>query len=35
METDSWWTVIYAIAPAHNAISIAFALLQNRSLLLA
>ncbi|CAI5717156.1 unnamed protein product [Hyaloperonospora brassicae] len=35
LPTDSRWTVTYAIAPANNAISITFALLQNRSLLLA
>ena len=35
VPTDSWWTVTYAIAPAINAINITFALMQNRSLLLA
>ncbi|RQM26346.1 hypothetical protein B5M09_013686, partial [Aphanomyces astaci] len=35
LPTDAWWTVTYAIAPGIDAINIAFALLQNRSLLMA
>ncbi|RHY05403.1 hypothetical protein DYB36_006565 [Aphanomyces astaci] len=35
LPSDAWWTVTYAIAPAIDAINIAFAQLQNRSLLMA